>query len=324
MSNFFLAIPLVLLTAITSGGLWCFIHWQQRRAYGQAIREDGPQAHLAKAGTPTGGGLVLWGVLLLTVTLAVSSHWLSSSALWSLLLMTPLFVLGLSDDWLKITKKKNKGVHGYTKLFIQSLAGLLLGGYLLFRPDTFVIKTVLGVTEPFVWSMPWLWAYPLWASLVVTATSNAVNLTDGLDGLAGSTLLLSFATLAVLPSVPSDLRWVCLIVCFILAGFLFLNWKPAKIFMGDAGSLFLGGLLASIALASGLELFLLLFGLVFVWETLSVILQVGSFKLTGKRIFKMAPFHHHLELSGLTEVQTVGLLWVAQLAGCALAYWVLA
>lgn len=304
-----------------------FIDFLKRQALGQYIREDGPQGHLAKQGTPTGGGLLM--LLLVTFTLVLMPLLQPVSAVnywpwtgWFLLVLWLVGGLGLLDDWLKLMKKHNKGADGYTKLAVQALAGGL----------TAVALLQLVPESPVTGWGSW-WVVPLsplvyagWCALVVTATSNAVNLTDGLDGLAASTGLVALAAVAVLllAGLPVTLTplWVAVLAWMgALAGFLVYNRHPALVFMGDSGSLALGASLAFFLLAVRAEWLLLLLGGVFVWEALSVVLQVVSFKRTGKRLFRMAPFHHHLELGGMPEQAIVSWLTVAQLGGAVAAIW---
>lgn len=314
-----------------------YISWMRRAAYGQAIREDGPAHHQTKAGTPTGGGMVLitgamacWGV---GIWLGL---WPVSSQAWGVVGVTlALAMLGAWDDTLKIAKKHNKGVHGYTKLGVQLVAGGLLGWLLLANghPGDVVVFNWFRLALPD-------WLYISFAALVVTAASNAVNLTDGLDGLAASTMTLSLVTTTALLS-GTGLAWLFstlshgspstlysmplypelspLAMAFTGAviGFWFYNRYQARVFMGDAGSLSLGGALAAFGLVARLDFWLLLIGLIYVLETLSVILQVTSVKLRqGKRLFRMSPLHHHFELGGWHETRVVGVFTLLQLLAC--------
>ncbi len=298
---------------MVSGG--AYIRFLKARYLGQYIREDGPERHQSKAGTPTMGGvlivlgvtiglLVAWGIYGSQVI--VREVWLAYGT------MLILGLLGFTDDYLKIVKKKNKGVSGYTKLAIQTVVGLLVGFYVMSEMD----RTSVDIFGQ--WTLELGWVYPVFAMLVISGASNAVNLTDGLDGLASGTAIMSFMALTVIlmasamvlpsPLIASMyiglgiLAWLLLSAC---SGFLFYNAHPAKIFMGDTGSLAIGGALGTLAVLAGVEMWLLLIGGIFVLEALSVIIQVISFKTTGKRIFKMSPLHHHFELSGFSETQVV-------------------
>jgi phospho-N-acetylmuramoyl-pentapeptide-transferase len=229
--------------------------------------------------------------------------------------------LGWQDDALKFSKHHNKGWGGYKKLLIQGITGLALGILLMLAGHNGNIQTYWGVISL-------SYGYPLFAAVVMMATTNAVNITDGLDGLAASTCLITFLALAVwLMATPKEifpldmgLTLICIVTAGVCAGFLLFNWHPAKVFMGDTGSMGLGGLLAAVALSARLDVLLVGFAALFVIEVLSVILQVTSVKLRqGKRLFKMAPLHHHFELCGLSEVMVVLLFTGVQTLACMLA-----
>lgn len=303
-----------------------YIRFLRQRFLGQYIREDGPQSHHSKAGTPTAGGvLILLGLLIgLGTAYFVADPSYFTQDLWVTVAITfGLGALGFLDDYQKIAKKHNKGVTGYTKLMIQGALGLGIGLYMLL---------VLHQTNVTLWnfgSIDFGWFYPVFAMAVVIGTSNALNLTDGLDGLAASTTTISLFTCALIFSsglvlstqsaVYPDLAILAFSLIGALTGFLYLNAYPAKIFMGDTGSLALGGALAAMAIIGRFELWLFLIGGIFVIETLSVILQVISFKSTGRRIFKMSPIHHHFELCGWHETKVVTVFLIAQIVFCAAA-----
>ena len=322
-----LLLPFILLLMVMPS----YIAWLKRLALGQFIREDGPQSHQKKAGTPTAGGgllILLWLLSLVLVVLVLPSE--TSFIVTPVLALSAgvtlvLWGLGLWDDLLKILKKHNKGLGGYAKLAIQGLAGLGLGYFSVYHFNQASVD-FFGLT-----SIPLGWLYLPYAAFAVTATSNAVNLTDGLDGLAGGGLVTSFLLLAgfigvslaqngySLYEVPMMISILlgCLAAVSVLLGFLCFNHHPAKIFMGDSGSLAFGGLLACFCLLSHQDAWLLGVGLLYVVEALSVVLQVGYFKLTkGKRLFKMAPLHHHFELVGWKETTVVRVfVWVNCLVG---------
>jgi phospho-N-acetylmuramoyl-pentapeptide-transferase len=295
-----------------------FIRQLRRLSAQQTVREDGPQHHQSKTGTPTGGGL--WFVLLsiFVVLLSLLAQPKTTIALWPLhgvvlLSWLGLAGLGLADDGLKILKRHNAGLGAKAKLTIQLGIGLVVG---------MVLMLLLGYQTTAIgpWVITLGWGYPLLAALVVTATSNAVNLTDGLDGLAAGTSAMTLFWLVlvcVMKAHPLAVWPVAVGVC--VCGFLNHNRYPAKVFMGDTGSLALGGIIATLALITRTEWLLLGAGLVFVLEALSVIMQVVWFKRTGKRLLRMAPWHHHLELGGLSEQQVVRRLYFVQLAGLLLA-----
>jgi phospho-N-acetylmuramoyl-pentapeptide-transferase len=299
-----------------------FIRTLVRRHFGQSIREDGPQTHKKKQGTPTmGGGLILLGVLIPTFL------WvdITNALVWAtLLVMFGFGLIGYWDDWLKVVKKNTKGVKGKVRLLAEFSIAFLVIGYLVWNnhiPTTVTFPFFKGV------SMELGWFYVVFASLVVVGCANAVNLTDGLDGLAivpvmisGTTLLifcylagnLKIADYLAIPYIPGAGELCPLAGAVIAAGmgFLWFNSYPAQVFMGDVGSLSLGGFLGITAVISQNELLLVVLGGVFVVEALSVITQVISFKLTGRRVFKMAPIHHHFELKGLDETKIIVRFWI--------------
>jgi phospho-N-acetylmuramoyl-pentapeptide-transferase len=293
---------------------------------GQYIREDGP-SHQNKAGTPTMGGiLVLIGIVV--PTLLWADLW--NRNVWILLFSTLAFgAIGFADDYLKVVKKQNQGLTARLKLRGQVLVGLVLGSALYalsdIEPELYSTRLVF----PFFKNLrPDISAfYILFAVLVVVCASNAVNLTDGLDGLAIGSTLIAAAAFTVLAYVSGHRRFsgyldvlylpgagevtvFCGAMVGASIGFLWWNCYPAQIFMGDVGSLSLGGALGTVAILIKQELLLFSVGGLFVLETLSVILQVASFKLRGKRIFRMAPLHHHFELVGWTEPQIIIRFWI--------------
>ncbi len=311
-------------TAFLTSWLWgpLFIRYLLRRQLGQSIRDDGPQTHKKKAGTPTmGGGLILLGVL--------ASFWLwadiKNPLVWSTMIVTLGFgAIGYRDDFLKVSKKNSKGLSGKVRLLSEFLISMGLVSYLvysghlsseLYLPFFKNVHVDLG------------WGYVLFAGLVIVGCANAVNLTDGLDGLAifpvivcaGTFMIFAYVTghaemahYLTIPYVSGVGELAILSAAVVAAGlaFLWFNTFPAQVFMGDVGSLSLGGFLGSMAVMTKNELVLVLLGGVFVVEALSVITQVASFKLTGKRIFKMAPIHHHFELKGLDETKIIVRFWI--------------
>ncbi|WP_413295178.1 phospho-N-acetylmuramoyl-pentapeptide-transferase [Bdellovibrio sp. HCB185ZH] len=299
-----------------------FIKRLQLKHFGQSIRDDGPQSHKKKAGTPTmGGGLILLSTLI-PCLLWVD---MQNPLVWAVLIITWGFgMIGYMDDWLKVSKKNSKGLSGKIRLLGEFLISGLVVAYLVHFHD-------LGTTVyiPFVKSFGFDlgYAYIVFAALVVVGTANAVNLTDGLDGLAIVPVMISAATLGLFAYVTGhysianylqiphvvgagELTPVAATIVAAGMGFLWFNAYPAQVFMGDVGSLSLGGFLGSMAVITQNELLMVILGGVFVVEALSVITQVISFKLTGKRIFKMAPIHHHFELGGLTETKIIVRFWI--------------
>ncbi|MDP0562307.1 MAG: phospho-N-acetylmuramoyl-pentapeptide-transferase [Candidatus Endonucleobacter sp. (ex Gigantidas childressi)] len=297
------------------------------RQIGQTIRDDGPKSHLSKAGTPTmGGTLILVSIVISTLL------WgnLSNTYLWVVLVVMCLFgVIGLVDDHRKVVQKNSRGLPGRWKYFWQSIVGLGASLF-LYHIAQWPVETTLIV--PFFKSVSIQMgpAFILLAYLTIVGTSNAVNLTDGLDGLAIMPTVLvsaalgifayvsghaSFANYLLIPAIPGSGELI--ICCGAIAGaglgFLWFNTYPAQVFMGDVGALALGAALGVIAVIVRQEIVLVIMGGVFVMETVSVILQVGSFKLTGRRIFKMAPLHHHFELKGWPEPRVIVRFWIISL-----------
>ncbi|MCX5680752.1 MAG: phospho-N-acetylmuramoyl-pentapeptide-transferase [Candidatus Omnitrophica bacterium] len=275
-----------------------------------------------KQGTPTMGGIFVVASILVSMILwaDLTNHYV----LLTMLTCLGLSVLGFTDDYLKIRQKGHQGLRGWTKLFWQFILGATIGYYVVFHSS---ISTRLDV--PFAKSMIFYlgFFYIPWAALIVMSCSNAVNLTDGLDGLAiGCVLFVAiglgvlsyisgnfkFAEYLLLPYIAGtgELTIACAAIVGASLGFLWFNCYPASIFMGDVGSLALGGTLGVIAIFIKKELLLVLLGGIFVWEALSVILQVASFKIRHKRIFKMSPFHHHLQLLGWNESKIIVRFWI--------------
>ncbi|MGE0199592.1 MAG: phospho-N-acetylmuramoyl-pentapeptide-transferase [Candidatus Melainabacteria bacterium] len=313
----------VVAMALSTGLVWLtgnpYIRFLQQRYMGQYIREDGPQAHQSKAGTPTMGGVLIH--MALVVTMAVlwlgAPHLRSVASLLAVGVLLLFGLLGGTDDYLKIAKKKNKGLSGYSKLAVQTLVGLGIGVWMMMAHHHSSVSLFGWMTVDLGWF------YPVLAMLVINGASNAVNLTDGLDGLAAGSMIIALFGLGCLFYLTAqwDLLAVVLALIGACAGFLFFNQNPARVFMGDTGSLALGGALGALAVLGRVEIWLILLGIVFVLEALSVILQVISFKTTGRRIFRMSPLHHHFELGGMSEVRVVYLFWGVQLAGVLLTLW---
>jgi phospho-N-acetylmuramoyl-pentapeptide-transferase len=307
-------------------GPWMIRKLQQMQV-GQYIRDDGPQTHLQKAGTPTmGGTLIITAVGLSTLLWAD----LTNAFIWIVLMVLVGFgLIGFMDDYLKLVKKQSKGLTGRGKLLLQVLLALLTGYLVVLNPD-FTTR----VTIPFFKkaTLDLGWGYAVFAALVMVGASNAVNLTDGLDGLAIGPTIVAAGTYMIFAYVAGNIKiaeylqinYVALsgeitIFCGALAGaglgFLWYNAYPAQIFMGDVGSLSLGGSLGAVAVITKQEILLVLVGGLFVLEALSVIFQVGFFKMThGKRIFRMAPLHHHFELKGWPEPKVIVRFWIIAIA----------
>lgn len=299
-----------------------FIEKLKSRQYGQVIREEGPQSHKKKAGTPTmGGGLILIG-LGLPALLWVN---LLDPLVWATIIVTLGFgYIGYVDDSLKVSKKNTKGLPGKLRLLGEFMIAALVLAVLIWKFD---FSTVVNVPLFKNANLDLGWGYVAFGSLVIVGCANAVNLTDGLDGLAIVPVIICAATFAIfayiagnvniagylnIPHVPGAGELTPLAGAMVAAGlgFLWYNTYPAQVFMGDVGSLSIGGFLGILAVLTKNELILPILGGVFVVEALSVITQVASFKMTGKRIFKMAPIHHHYELKGLTETKIIVRFWI--------------
>jgi len=289
------------------------IPYLRRLKASQIIQEDGPQSHLKKAGTPTMGGIFFVPVALL-VSLAFSHF--NSDVLAVCLVSLGYMAIGWYDDWVILRKRSNKGISAKTKLFLQILVATLFIVYLYLSKSS-SLEQITNVNLPGKIILPLgVLFWPL-AGFAMTAESNATNLTDGVDGLAGGTGAIAFIGLGliILPSQP-NLAIFCACFAGACLGFIWHNRHPAKVFMGDTGSLALGGALAAVAILSGQLWGLLIISGIFFAESISVIAQVGFYKLTkgpdgkGKRLFKMAPLHHHLELSGWQETQVVGIFYL--------------
>lgn len=284
----------------------------RRLKVGQSIREEGPQRHLAKSGTPTMGGLMILAALLITI---VTSGIHTKDVIVLFLFTLANGVLGFIDDFIKVVLKRNLGLRAYQKLLGQVILAVALAiyqshntsmGTSVFIPFTQNYSINLGIFYvPFI-------------VFVIVGTVNSVNLTDGLDGLAsGVTLIvMSFFSLVSLKLGYTGFAVFAAAMTGACLGFLKHNAYPAKVFMGDLGSLALGGAVAGIAVMLNLSLILPIVGGIYFAETLSVILQVASFKLTGKRIFKMSPLHHHYELKGWSEIKVVSVFWIVTALLC--------
>ncbi|MDY0234587.1 MAG: phospho-N-acetylmuramoyl-pentapeptide-transferase [Gudongella sp.] len=281
----------------------------KRLKIGQSIREDGPQSHLAKTGTPTMGGLVFIVSSLLIFVLLGNK---SINGIVILLSMLGFGAIGYLDDYIKVVKKRNLGLRAYQKIIGQIIVAILLIIYFqtsIPNPEVAILPLIGGVNLNLgIWIVPFL-------LIVVLGTVNAVNLTDGLDGLATGISIIVFASFSFISyrMEQFDISLVSIIIAGSLMGFLIINYNPAKVFMGDTGSLALGGALSAVAILSRTYLFIPIIGGVFFAEALSVIIQVFYFKTTGKRFFKMAPLHHHFEQIGWKEIKVVWSFWAVTL-----------
>ncbi len=294
-----------------------FIPLLKRMKFGQSIREEGPESHMKKTGTPTMGGLVFLISIIVTVFIVTSvAGVLSAKVLILLLVLFGYGLIGFLDDFIKVVLKRNLGLTSLQKLIAQIVIAVI--SFLVLSNIDFET----GLSIPFTnVSIELSWLYVFFIVFWLVGFSNAVNLTDGLDGLVAGTASIAFAAFGVL-ALYQDETAIAIFTFSVtggLLGFLIFNKYPAKVFMGDTGSLALGGALAMVSILLKQELLLLIIGLVFVLETASVILQVGSFKIRQKRIFKMSPIHHHFELSGWSEWKVVIVFWSVGLISAAIA-----
>jgi phospho-N-acetylmuramoyl-pentapeptide-transferase len=317
-----------------------FIKFLVGRGYGQFIRDDGPTSHHTKRGTPTMGGALIIGASLAAYGAAhlFTLTPMTVSGVLVLFLMSGLGLVGFLDDYIKISKQRSLGLRTKQKLAGQTLVAVIFAVLALQFPNaqfrTPAVPFVSFVRDTnfnfaFAGTLIGLILFVIWANLMIAGTSNGVNLTDGLDGLATGTSVMVFASYVLIaiwqfnqncqsnPGVkcyevrdPHDLAVVAAALMGSCFGFLWWNASPAKIFMGDTGSLALGGAMAGLAITTRTELLVVILGGLFVIITLSVIIQVGSFKMTGKRVFRMAPLQHHFELAGWDEITIVIRFWI--------------
>lgn len=288
-----------------------FIPFLRRLKFGQSIREEGPKSHQKKSGTPTMGGIMILLSVVATTWLMMKKYSQITVETYLLLFVTLGYgLLGFLDDFIKVVMKRNLGLTSKQKLAGQLLIAVIF--YFVYRQEQF--STVLHIPGTNV-SFDLGIGYLLLMLVMLVGGSNAVNLTDGLDGLLSGTAAIAFGAYAVLAwnQQQYDVAIFSVAVVGAVLGFLVFNAHPAKVFMGDTGSLALGGAIATVAMLTKLELLLVIIGGVFVIETLSVIIQVISFKTTGKRVFRMSPLHHHYELIGWSEWRVVVTFWAVGL-----------
>ena len=289
--------------------------------FGQAIREEGPQSHMHKKGTPTMGGISF--IVSIVISLIIAMILDSGNIQYYILFIYTTIsfsIIGYIDDMLIVVKKKNDGLAPRKKLMLQILFSVIF--YILV---TFIYKDINYIHIPGLDNnLNISYLYLIFLVFWQTGFSNAVNLTDGLDGLATSVTIITTSTFALLAYKENNFPVLvfCLTIVGALLGFLLFNKNPAKIFMGDTGSLALGGILAAISVILHKEIAFLFIGLVYILETLSVIIQVAYFKKTRKRIFKMSPLHHHFELSGYGEVKTVYIFVIIAMISSAIGYFI--
>ena len=321
-SSIIIAISLLLvaflLTVVMLPKLIKYLHYLK---FGQEIRQEGPQSHIHKKGTPTMGGISF--ILAIVVALIIAMFLNIENIKYYLLFIyttVSFAIIGYIDDMLIVVKKKNDGLSPRKKLLLQIVFSLIF--YILV---SLVYDNVNFIEIPIInYQLNISYLYLLFVIFWQTGFSNAVNLTDGLDGLATSVTIITTSTFALLAYKENNFPVLvfCLAIVGALLGFLLFNKKPAKIFMGDTGSLALGGILAAISIILHKEIVFLFIGLVYILETLSVIIQVAYFKKTGKRIFKMSPLHHHFELTGYGEVKTVYIFVIIAVISSAIGYFI--
>ncbi|GAA0723952.1 phospho-N-acetylmuramoyl-pentapeptide-transferase [Clostridium malenominatum] len=284
--------------------------------FGQSIREEGPESHQKKAGTPTMGGIIF--IISSMVSMIILVRKPSDEAMFALYAFLAYGFIGFIDDFLKIVHKKNLGLRAYQKMLLLLIVSYGFGYYAANNPEigTSIILPFTGKSFNLgYYYIPFIIVY-------FTATTNAVNLTDGLDGLATSItiLVMTFFIIISYNMGYYTLSVFCSVIAGALLGFLRYNAFPAQVFMGDTGSLALGGAVAAVAMILKLPLLIVIVGGIYVMETLSVIIQVAYFKLTGKRIFKMSPLHHHFELSGWHETKVVSVFSIITVVLCMIAF----
>jgi phospho-N-acetylmuramoyl-pentapeptide-transferase len=285
-----------------------FIQLLRRVGFGKRIRVEGPGSHMVKEGTPTMGGLLIIAVVGASgVLLDLTGRFFDPSTIAPMLTLVAVGTLGAVDDYLNA--KTGEGIRIRQKLLWQVVVAVAIAWQI---QRTYAIT---GVAVPFIGAVALPdWAYISFAALAIVATTNGVNFTDGLDGLAGGTLIFAFVAymiIALLNPLPQpNLAIMCALLIGALLGFLWFNVHPAQVFMGDSGSLALGATLAVMALITGQIMLLPLIGIIFVLEVGSDVIQIGAFKLTGKRVFRMAPLHHHFELAGWDEEKITLRFWI--------------
>lgn len=309
-------IALVLGLVATLGIYPIAIPFLHKIKFGQSIRTDGPQSHLKKTGTPTMGGMVFVIVPVLVLLVVMPSAIMDVKIQIVILSYLGYSFIGFVDDFLIVVKKNNDGLSAKMKFLMQTVLAIII--FLMYRgiASTSILIPLINI------ELDLGIFYFFLIMIMFTAESNAVNLTDGLDGLSSGCMIVALAPFILFSIIQNEVGLAVFLMAVLgsLLGFLKNNFFPAKIFMGDTGSLALGGLLAACAMVLKKEILLIIIGGIFVMETLSVVLQVGSFKLTGKRIFRMAPLHHHFELGGMNEKKVVFMFWTIELVFALVGY----
>ncbi|MDZ7673661.1 MAG: phospho-N-acetylmuramoyl-pentapeptide-transferase [Acidimicrobiales bacterium] len=307
------------------------IHWLTQHRVGQPIQEDGPEGHVTKAGTPTMGGVAFVGAAAIGYVAAHVRSGLLFTRTGLIVMFTIILAatVGLVDDWIKVSRERNLGLSSRAKMIGLLTVAVGFAVAMLTLTDIHTTISFTRFDSPGIDLANPVWA--IWAVLLIAGTTNAVNLTDGLDGLAAGSSVFAFMSFVFMgfwafrhPEVYDvahalDLAVVAAAMLGGVTGFLWWNANPAQMFMGDTGSLAIGAALATLALTTNTQLLLPVVGSLFVLETLSVMLQVGRFRLTGKRFFRMAPIHHHFELGGWPETTVIIRFWIMAGLGTALA-----
>lgn len=309
MTLLFISLILAFLIAVIISPL--FIPFLRRMKFGQYIREEGPESHQKKAGTPTMGGVIIIVALTISTIYVALRHHLFTPEIGLLLFLTLGYgLIGFMDDFIKVVMKRNLGLTSKQKLLAQIIVAVIFEVVLLKRH----MSTVLTIPGTHI-AIQLSWFYIILVIIMLLGTSNGTNLTDGMDGLLTGTAVIAFGAFAIIAYYQTniDVALFCMAFTGALLGFLVFNAHPAKVFMGDTGSLAIGGALAGVSILTKSEILLVVIGGIYVIETLSVMIQVASFKTTGRRVFKMSPLHHHYELSGWSEWRIVSTFWLVSL-----------
>lgn len=318
-----LNMPIIVLAVsfiITAISGYFIIPFLKKLKYGQSILEIGPSWHKSKQGTPTMGGIIFIGAIVISFAIFAYRYYSNGDTLSLIALVFALLfgLIGFADDYIKVVKKRNLGLTVLQKLILQ---GLTAAAYVFFLAIKFNVTTSVNI--PFLERQIELgWAYYIIAILVIVYTVNSVNLTDGLDGLAAS-ITVPVAMFFLFASIRQGAAGISMLAAAVAGGclgFLIYNFYPAKVFMGDTGSLFLGGVIVTMAFALNMPAIILIVGFVYLFEAFSVVLQVFFYKLTHKRIFRMSPIHHHFELMGWSEVKIVYIFTLITVVLCIIGY----
>lgn len=317
MDNIVYLVKVVLISFFVSMVLGpMFIPLLHKLKFGQSIREEGPESHKKKAGTPTIGGIIF--ILSSVITMTILRVRPSDEAMMALYSFIAFGLIGFIDDALKVLHKKNLGLKAYQKMLMIVITSSIFAFYA--ASNSSIGTSIMMPFTNLIWNLG-VWYIPFIIFYFASVT-NAVNLTDGLDGLATSVtlLIMTFFGLVSFSMGHITLAVFCAALAGALLGFLRYNAYPARVFMGDTGSLALGGAVASVAMILKLPLLVVIVGGIYVAEALSVVIQVASFKLTGKRVFKMSPLHHHFELSGWHETKIVSIFSIITVVLCLLGF----